>query len=254
MAAHSSNRESLVFFAQLAEQAERHEEMVNAMKAVAKLGIELTVTERNLFSVAYKNIIGSRRAAWRILSSIESKEVEKNLEKIELESRALQVKEYREKIENELTNICNEVLSIIDNYLLKHTTYIESKAFFLKMKGDYLRYMAEYSTADLRKEVANKALASYNEAINYFQGSSTTNPIRLGLVLNFSVFIYEILNNPSEACAFAKKAFDEAISGLDRITEESYKDATLILQLIRDNITLWSSSEDDQNGTHPLEN
>lgn len=71
-----------------------------------------------------------------------------------------------------------------------------------------------------------------------------TNPIRLGLALNFSVFHYEIKNNPTEACALAKSAFDGAISELDSLDEDAYKDSTLIMQLIRDNLTLWQSDND----------
>ena len=69
--------------------------------------------------------------------------------------------------------------------------------------------------------------------------------MRLGLSLNYSVFLYEVLNNPSEACLTAKKAFDDAIADIEHITEAQYKDATTIMQLIRDNLTLWTSEMDD---------
>jgi 14-3-3 protein epsilon len=84
-------------------------------------------------------------------------------------------------------------------------------------------------------------LAAYNEATSKASGLKSTHPIRLGLSLNFSVFYYEVKNNPAKACELAKSAFDDAIADIDSIDEDQYKDATTIMQLIRDNLTLWTS-------------
>lgn len=78
-----------------------------------------------------------------------------------------------------------------------------------------------------------------------------THPIRLGLALNFSVFYYEILNSPERACRLAKAAFDDAIVELDSLSEDSYKDSTLIMQLLRDNLTLWTSDLAQTEGNYP---
>ncbi|XP_039043105.1 14-3-3 protein 7-like [Hibiscus syriacus] len=237
-------REQQVYLARLAEQAERYDEMVEAMKSVAKLDVELTVEERNLLSVGYKNVIGARRASWRILSSIEQKEEAKGNEQ-----NVNRIKEYQQKVEDELAKICNDILSIIDKHLIPSSSTGESTVFYYKMKGDYFRYLAEFKSGDDRKEAADQSLKAYEAATTTANSDlPPTHPIRLGLALNFSVFYYEILNSAERACHLAKQAFDEAIAELDSLNEESYKDSTLIMQLLRDNLTLWTSDLPEEGG------
>jgi 14-3-3 protein epsilon len=231
-------RDSLVYKAKLAEQAERFDEMVHDMKDVAKQPQELTVEERNLLSVAYKNVIGSRRASWRVVTSIEQKN--------EGDQKSEIIKDYKAKIESELVEICNDILGTIEECLIPNSTSEEAKVFYYKMKGDYHRYLSEFQTGDTRKESAGAALDAYQAASGIAQSDlPPTHPIRLGLALNFSVFYYEILNAPDKACNIAKAAFDDAIAELDTLNEESYKDSTLIMQLLRDNLTLWTSDQAD---------
>jgi len=230
-----------VYMAKLAEQAERYDEMVKNMKEVASLAKdELSLEERNLLSVAYKNVIGSRRASWRIVSSIEQKELSKGGDNAKL------VSQYRKKIEDELAEICKDILEVLDQYLIQNASSDESKVFYKKMKGDYYRYLAEFQSGEDRQKSADASLDAYKTASEVANGGlAPTHPIRLGLALNFSVFYYEILNSPDRACHLAKQAFDDAIAELDTLSEESYKDSTLIMQLLRDNLTLWTSDMQD---------
>ncbi|GAA0148552.1 scaffold/adaptor protein [Lithospermum erythrorhizon] len=236
-------REENVYMAKLAEQAERYEEMVSFMEKVSTslTNEELSVEERNLLSVAYKNVIGARRASWRIISSIEQKEESRGNE-----DHVNAIKEYRSKIEKELCEICDGILKLLDHKLVPSASIGDSKVFYLKMKGDYHRYLAEFKTGADRKEAAESTLTAYKAAQDIANAElPPTHPIRLGLALNFSVFYYEILNSPDRACTLAKQAFDEAIAELDTLGEESYKDSTLIMQLLRDNLTLWTSDMQD---------
>ncbi|XP_050311794.1 14-3-3 protein epsilon [Anthonomus grandis grandis] len=233
-----AEREDNVYKAKLAEQAERYDEMVEAMKLVAKLDLELTVEERNLLSVAYKNVIGARRASWRIISSIEQKE--ENLKGPE--KKMEMIRTYRQQVEKELRDICSDILDVLDKHLIPSASTGESRVFYYKMKGDYHRYLAEFATGTDRKDAAEHSLVAYKNASDIATTElPPTHPIRLGLALNFSVFYYEILNSPDRACRLAKAAFDDAIAELDTLSEESYKDSTLIMQLLRDNLTLWTS-------------
>jgi len=232
-------RQGLVFMARTAETAERYEDMCKIMRELVlftgKNEQELTVEERNLLSVAYKNVIGSRRAAWRTLNAGVDEGKFDDL-----------VVAYRKQVEGELSDVCLDVLDLLENTLVKNNTKEnEARVFYLKMTGDYYRYLAEFVTD---KQYESKAADFYKQA----QEISTkvldaTHPIRLGLALNYSVCFYEILKDKKAACELAKSAFDQAISGLDKLPEASYKDSTLIMQLLRDNLTLWTS-ESQQGG------
>lgn len=197
---------------------------------------ELTIEERNILSVAFKNVVGTRRAAWRVISLIERKETKKG--SITNAQKALH---YKQIIEKELTNKCRKILSLIEVDLVKNAKTEEGKVFLYKMQGDYYRYIAEYSLDNEKNNAAKKAQDSYDQAqqlaISCLQ---STHPMRLGLALNYSVFFYEIKQNASQACKMARDAFDEAIADLDDIDDDFYKDATLIMQLLRDNLTLWT--------------
>ncbi|CAG5136515.1 unnamed protein product [Candidula unifasciata] len=238
-------KEQCVHRAKLAEQAERYDDMAEAMKKCVNYvysesaGAPLDNEERNLLSVAYKNVVGARRSAWRVVSSIESKTEGS-------ESKLQMAKKYREIIEEELKAICNDVLELLSKYLIQKAqddnTHHDSLVFYLKMQGDYYRYLSEVSVGDERKNYVSKSNEAYKKATEIAKEKmQPTHPIRLGLALNFSVFYYEIMNEPDEACKLAKSAFDDAIAQLDQLNEESYKDSTLIMQLLRDNLTLWTS-------------
>ncbi|XP_038074280.1 14-3-3 protein 2-like [Patiria miniata] len=236
-----TEREELVYTAKLAEQAERYDDMVKAISQVVKKGGVLTGEERNLLSVAYKNVIGARRSAWRTISSEEQKYTDKSETK-----KAKMARDYRSEIEAELTDTCQEILKVLEEHLIKNATESEAKVFYRKMKGDYYRYLAEFCVDDKRDEQAQNSLQAYKDAMEAAETLKPTHPIKLGLALNFSVFYYEIMSNPEDACTLAKETFDNALAGLETVEEDNYKDSTLILQLLRDNLTLWTSETESE--------
>merc|ERR1712127_853770 len=151
---------------------------------------------------------------------------------------------YRTKVEGELQKICDAILELLDKNLILKAGDGESKVFFQKMKADYYRYIAEFTSGDAKTKAADSAEAAYAEAAKVAEKDlAVTHPIRLGLALNYSVFLYEVQSKPDEACKMARDAFEDAIAELDNVGEESYKDSTLIMQLLRDNLTLWTSDE-----------
>lgn len=265
---HDEEAHNHIAMARIAENCERYEDMKNEMVKLVALYSDSKCLDkecRNLLSVAFKNIVGSKRSSVRVLKSILSKEVPNTPKYTVLE-------QYLKLVLCELKACCEEVISLLDQYLLKsvgvsmeasseeNEELYELAVFFHKMRGDYFRYLAEVAEMDEDKNKDNvvEANAAYakatelsNTASSKRQGRailSPTNPIKLGLALNYSVFHYEIMDKSDVACGMAKTAFDSAIAELDTLPEEKYKDSTLIMQLLRDNLTLWQSedSHDDR--------
>ncbi|CAL8086509.1 unnamed protein product [Calicophoron daubneyi] len=228
--------DDLLLRAKLAEQTERFDEMVGYMSALAKLGLELPQEERNLFSIGFKNFMAPKRNALKVVTAA--------VQQAENESSFMlpYYKKFRDEIQKEMRDLSHKMIGLIESVLVKQETPADAKVFYLKLKADYFRYLAEFEEGDDQKDVAEYSLKAYKEA--YELAVSTlqpTHPIRLGIALNFSVFYYEIAHSADRACKLAKQAFDDAIAELDNISEESYKDSTLIMQLLRDNLTLWIS-------------
>jgi 14-3-3 protein epsilon len=176
------------------------------------------------------------------VTAIEQKEESKGSKFLDI------IKEYKVKVESEVEGVCNEIIGLLEKTLIPKSTNAESEVFYLKMKGDYYRYMAECVTGDKNKKAGEKAHESYKKASEKAEGLATTHPIRLGLALNYSVFHYEILNSPEQACKLAKAAFDAAIQDLEGLEDEQYKDSATIMQLLRDNLTLWTADANEDDG------
>jgi len=241
----SFSTDDLRNLAKVAEAAERYDDMISFMNSLVTKKCErgdiLDLEQRNLLSVAYKNVVGSKRSSWRTLTS-------GNFAGVSPEA----VQKYLEVVEKELENACNEVLVLLDKLLTNITSSgtgnenqeaIETEVFYRKMCGDYYRYMSEF----LKEQgYEQKTEEFYAKAMEVAAGLPETHPTKLGLALNFSVCYYEILKKPDKACKLAKDAFDAAIEKLDKLSDTTYKDSTLIMQLLRDNLTLWSSEADQE--------
>jgi len=237
------NYEEAVFIAKLAQQTNQYTDCLEFIGPVIEKSEALTLDERCLVSLAFKGILDKIRTSWNSISDLENEPDYSSIkEKILL---------YKTLIENELKGICKKAIDMIDNYLTQKALIetAEGKVFFMKLKADFYRYMSEVCLGPELEENSNKALDAYLSAKKLAsEGLDPINPVRLGLALNFSVFFFEIRKNPKEACQIAKSAFDEATAGLQILEEDSYKDSTYIMQVIKDNLTAWTSdvSEPDE--------
>ena len=180
-------REEYVYLAKLYEKAERYPDMVQTINKFVELDPKLTRNERNILSAGYKNIISDKRASWRLLNSMERKESKKNSNQVEY------IKSVKNKLENELTNIIDDIQLIIDKYLIPNSSDSENKVYYMKLKGDYYRYKCEFANGKDFDDACAKAEKVYKEAYDIANSSiPITNSTRLGLALNYSVFFYEI--------------------------------------------------------------
>jgi 14-3-3 protein epsilon len=234
----SDKYEKQVYLAMLAEQCSRFEDMTEFLEEMVKHKIEdLTSDERNLLSIAYKNSISLRRQAVRTLLAYELKE-----KKREHSLYLPYVQEYKGKIEVELTKLCENIIGNIDTYLIPRAGDDEARVFYHKMKADYYRYIAENVDTAQKEKYGNLSLASYNTATEAASSLLWSNPIRLGLALNFSVFYFEVLEKHEEACKIAKDTLDQAKIEMQNADEDDdmYKDPYSIINLLQENLNMWT--------------
>lgn len=242
-------RDKNLYFAQLAEEAQRFDDAVSNMYAIGVMSsspsdgqekVQLSVDERNILSASYKKALGERRAAWRTITSIIGKE--------HARGNSVQMgyaKEYCAKLEAELNATCSGALRLLDDILIPAVTSSEAKVFYLKMRADWCRYMTEFNREDMKAKATEEAKSGYLAAQGLAESDlSVTHPVRLGLALNFSVFQYEVLENYDDARRNARKAFEDAVAEINNVEQDAYVDATITMQLLRDNLALWRKGGD----------
>jgi len=181
--------------------------------------------------------ISSKRAACRTISAIEQ-----NPKYAKFNTALI---DYKTQIETQLAADCQKIIDMINNRVLSTDCAAEAKAFFVKMVGDYYRYIAENAKDSKLEEVKNKAKTAYEEA-NAIE-LAPCNPIKLGLALNFSVFNYEVLKDHSKACELADQALQQALDKIDELEEDDFRDAKSIIELLKENLTLWKEEEEGDN-------
>eukprot|EP01071_Lankesteria_metandrocarpae_P003962 Lankesteria_metandrocarpae@DN3287_c0_g1_i1.p1 len=233
----SPSRPEMLFKAQISEKAERYDDMVKWITEVVSEsgGSGLSLEERNLLSVAYKNAVGQRRLSWRMVKQLEAKQKKRNNTAAENASA-----DYRRGIETEISNLCNKLLGLLTTSLISTAKEPEDFVFYKKLYGDYNRYLAEFSDGQGRKDAIYNAGKSYEEAVQEANGKlKPRHPVRLGLELNLAVFTYEVLEKHSDAITLAEAAYHSAASG---VTSDDPREATLIMQLLKDNIRVWKGT------------
>ena len=239
-----------LYLARISEKTGNYEEAIKYIEKILSVKKnDLTKEEKNILQAAYKHLFSELRSSWRTLCNVLDRESrQKNCNIREL------VENLKNEIETEMNNLCNKILQLIDENLLNRVSNIESKIFYLKLKGDYNRYMIEYlKDENLKKEKIDIILNSYNEGLELSKKLSFTNEIKLGLILNFGVFYNDNLNDPINALNITSDIYEGLIKEIDNLDDKQYKIINNIANLLKENIDNWKLSLPELNNENTVE-
>ena len=197
--------------------------------------------EKNLLFNSLKKLINFRRESWRTINALESKEIKNN------SSLLPRVKELKNNISEEIKTYVNKGLQLIDEKLLKEDSPEELKTMYFKIKGDYIRYLIELTPKDREEELnilKEKADEYYKNGLNISESLSILNTTKVGLILNYTVFLYEIIKDYKNAYMIANNTYQSITKSLndDNYDLTLLKELNKMLDILRENISKWSDT------------
>ena len=235
------NQSDYLFLTKLFQVSENYNDMIKAINKYIELNPKLTKEKKKLFCIGYKNIISNKRNSFQILLNLLSKEDPKQVNKVN------EISKIKEKVLSELKPILQEGLSILDGYLIPNAEDNESKILYMKLKADFYRYRCEFSEGEEFEEAANNSRKLYKEAFDLAEKElPLCNEIRLGLVLNYTVFEFDIMENKKEAYDMALKYYNNSLKILDDDENIIEYENLLLIHEIKDNTDNWISEIEEE--------
>ena len=233
-------RKSL-YLATILENAGKHEEAMKYMEEIAKSKKnDLSIEEINLLTISFNNQITKKLNQIKILNKVIAKDELTNSKYLKTDTNI------RDIIQRDINDICNKMINLCDNYLLNKTEKNETKILYLKLRGQYYRYLSDVLENEQQKDANKNAINSFNEAFELIDNLSVTNPIRLGFILNYAIFQYEFLDDIDTALKIAKENFEIGINQLEKVNDNNeYKNASSILMLLKQNIDMWEREKEN---------
>lgn len=230
-----NERELYMYMAHVYDQTDRHQETIDLITKAINLDPKLSIDEINLLSSSYKTIVTKHRNAIKTLEAISKYHDESANEEI--------IGEYdhiESMVVNDLVNICNNFIKTIDETLIPYETDIDAILFYYKLKADYLRYICEARKND--DEIKDKCRETYEFAVHYAKENVPKyKPSFLGLMLNYSIFLVDVLGNKEKGIEIAQNAYDESLPFIDHNINDSFNEATMIIIMMNENIQKWKS-------------
>lgn len=232
----SQDRDMKIFMATAAQKAQRYEDSVNFIKSAILIDPKLSDNEQKLFLQVYKACVDLRRNDIQFIISVEKYQQKKKRVQI-----ADKLEEYYRKLYNELSAYCYEIISLIDNFIIVKATTAEEKIFYLTIKADFYRYLSESLSENDAFNLTSKANEFYKESINTAKSSiSPASPIYCNTILNYSVFLYEILQHKSDGLIIAED-FVGKIQDIESDEPGFLSTETLeIIKRIKENVDMWN--------------
>jgi hypothetical protein len=234
-------RKSL-YLATILENAGKHEEAMKYMEEIAKSKKnDLSIEEINLLTISFNNQITKKLNQIKILNKVIAKDELTNSKYLKTDTNI------RDIIQRDINDICNKMINLCDNYLLNKTEKNETKILYLKLRGQYYRYLSDVLENEQQKDANKNAINSFNEAFELIDNLSVTNPIRLGFILNYAIFQYEFLNDIDTAIKITKENFEIGINQLEKVNDNNeYQNASSILMLLKQNIDMWNNEKEKE--------
>ena len=235
------NENNYLFLTKLFNCSENYPDMVKAINKYIELNPKLSKEENKLLCNAYKNVVSDKRNSLQILLNYAKKEESKPVNKLH------EISIIKEKIISELKEIFKEIHSMLDRYLIPNAQDSESKILYMKLKADYYRYHCEFAEGEEFEEISNNARKMYKEAFDLAEKELPLyNEVRLGLVLNYSVFEYDIMDNKNEGLEMASKIYNDTMKILDDVEKKRASDNLLLIQIIKENLDIWSNEVEEE--------
>lgn len=225
-----------VFYSNTCHDSSQDEikENIESMKKIIRLNPILSEEERNYLSIVYKAGISPLRDT---LSHLKTMIQKPNLSSYP--SRLEGLRNFEAQLQKEIVDLCNDFIDLVENYLLNDSSPVNDRVFYNKLLGDYSRYMCEAVNVEQNQE---RGRNFYHQALEIAKNElPPASPLVLGVILNYSVFLYEIMNRSGEAIELASTTFQETVDQLDSLSDKTREESIMILRLLKDNYNRWKS-------------
>jgi len=228
----------------IADETARYDDMFGFINNFIKLkkASDFSEEERSLIFQAYKQFICQKRSAYKIISNIEKKEINKGSNKLSI------ISSYKKLICDEIDQYCQEIVVNIENLFLKSIINNEDKAFYMKLRADHLRYRTEIITKDSNPQLIVITEEAYKLAKEFSdERLPMSHPLRLGIDLNYAIFFSTILKNKDKAFLIAKSAYEKGIEGKKQLHNTQVNEFEEIMNLLLEFINSSTSNESLKN-------